>query len=407
MNDLIPPFDPTGYAAISGSDLYQLVSGLVPSATKGMVVITADVSGYPTVPDAIADTSLQKYIWIRTQASTASAYIWNANGVLNTAGVGFQKWIPVANSVADLSITGTMIAAGTITDDKIYSVDYSKLTSYPLSLPPNGSASGTNTSTGLQSCLTGTYPYPQLANGVVNSSNIVSTGLNPATILTGDGTAEDMLGSSVSDPTKIGFFKTASIVKSASPVKSSSGNTNKFPYCTAGVGTDNGSWGMITVDDTLALATVDGAKLLLNTYGTEQYRSIAHGIAYQAMDYLEAWSSQSQSLAVIGTISSSVTYSATTTAFNNFPMLIRAVLVCVTANSPFLAGVEVELQSFQFLNSSTDKGRPSVCANSDKTVTVTFPDNTITIKVQPPGGTNGYATIDPQKWAVKVYVRGY
>ena len=406
MNDLIPPFDPTEYTTISGAALYQLVSGLVPSDSRGLIVITADVSGIPNVPDAIADTTLQRYIWIRTQAATASAYVWNPNGVLNTAGIGLQKWIPVSNSVAALSITGAMIAPATITSDKIYSVDYAQLTNTPDSLPPSGTASGTNPASGLASCLTGQYPYPQLANGVITNNNIDAGKLTPTTVLRGSGAAEDLLGSGLTNGNMIEFFTRPSIIKDASGVKATASNAKKIPYCATGVGTDGGTWVMKTIDNLFADATANGMDLLLAQLGTAQYQTIASGISNQAMPQLEEWTSQTQSLGVIA-VSSSTVFSVVTPVINSFPFQVRVVLQCTTTDSPVATFSEYDLFSFYFQNGSgTDLGRPSICANSNKTVSISFPYGTVYIKVWPSGST-APLTITPSRWTVKVYVRGF
>lgn len=121
--DVIPGIDPTGYASISGADLYQLVAGLNVETDKGMVIVTTDVGGNPVVPDGLTNTKFQRYMWMRiSPASTSvSLYVWNPNG----AGTGFtpQLWESVTSaSIGTGSIQGYMIADNTITKEKIENI---------------------------------------------------------------------------------------------------------------------------------------------------------------------------------------------------------------------------------------------------------------------------------------------
>ncbi len=160
MNYFNLPFDPSGYDQLSSSQLAQLVAGISPTSNYGMVINTTDdVFGNPTVPSPIAIPLYAGFLWIRWgNASNGSAtlYIWNPNAA-NSA-VLLQWQIANISSITAGSITGSQIAALTITDGNIYSVGWAKL--------PSGAAVG--------GCLVGNMPNPSLANAIVGNTNMAA-----------------------------------------------------------------------------------------------------------------------------------------------------------------------------------------------------------------------------------------
>ena len=124
--DFVAPFDPTGYASITGAQLLQLVSGLCPNTDTGLNLITVDMGLFPQVPNAFVTTKWQNYTWIRQSATYVTAYVWNANGATDAT---FLNWVTLASAaIGPSTIQGYMIANNTIPSSAIISISSTQIT---------------------------------------------------------------------------------------------------------------------------------------------------------------------------------------------------------------------------------------------------------------------------------------
>ena len=130
QQNIVPPFDPTGYTSITGAQLLQLISGATPYADKGFVITTTDVGGSPAVPDAATDTLLQNYLWIRQQPVTGltTLYLWNP-GQINSTDSNLLYWNPIVftSGIPAGSITNNMLAGGISAANLAGSIQLSQL----------------------------------------------------------------------------------------------------------------------------------------------------------------------------------------------------------------------------------------------------------------------------------------
>lgn len=129
--DITAGLDPTGYTSITGAQLLQIMSAASPYSDKGFIVLTSDDgSGIPEVPAADVTTKWQRYIWLRKGATSLTPYVWNdaASNHNDGSGNNIKKWYSLTSSIGTGEITADMIADNTITNDKIVSLDGTKLT---------------------------------------------------------------------------------------------------------------------------------------------------------------------------------------------------------------------------------------------------------------------------------------
>lgn len=137
--DLTIGFDPTGSGSITGAQLAQMVTGAAPYADKGLIVTTTDIAGVPDVPSVSTYAKLARYVWIRVSplTSAVTAYVWNPAliSIISYADAGglpssiSTNWMPLSNaSIGAGAIQTGNIANGAVTDDKITSVNASKIT---------------------------------------------------------------------------------------------------------------------------------------------------------------------------------------------------------------------------------------------------------------------------------------
>lgn len=180
--DLNAPFDTTAYTQISGAQLLQLITGASPADERGIFIFTEDVAGVPTVPDAATVTKYQRCAWIRLSATAVSVYVWNPYSPNSDPTLLYWNSLSTA-SIGLGSITTAMLANNSVTDEKIVSMDASKLTG---SLPANILATLVSLASAATGDLTGsTWANPIIAPGVISTSKL-AVGSVTANILATD-----------------------------------------------------------------------------------------------------------------------------------------------------------------------------------------------------------------------------
>lgn len=166
-NYILPPFDPTAYPTLSGSQLYQLVSGLQPQSDVGFTFTTIDSGVNPDVPDGGTYPALRRFIWRRVSATGVSAYMWSDNGTNDPV---YQKWVSINVSAIGVgTIIGDMIADNTIPYNKIISLTWEQISNPPTFIEAGDAAGGD---------LSGTYPDPSVAAGAVTTAKLADGALS-------------------------------------------------------------------------------------------------------------------------------------------------------------------------------------------------------------------------------------
>lgn len=159
--DLLAPFDPTGYVNISGAQLLQLITGASPNTDIGMIVLTVDVAGVPQVPNAVNTIKWESYMWLRVSTNFVTAYVWNPGGATDAT---YLNWVTLSSAaIGPGTIQGYMIATATIPATAIISIQSSQITG---SVVPAWLAQLNAGSTGYAT------------NGLMNSNSLIFGAMN-------------------------------------------------------------------------------------------------------------------------------------------------------------------------------------------------------------------------------------
>ncbi len=140
-------------STVSYSKIIGAPASLPPSGAA-----TGDLSGIYPNPTVAAGAI--------TATKVADAALSN-NHISNGANISYSK-LNLNNSITTSDITNASIetaklADGSVTDNKINSVSYSKVTGAPTSMPPSGVATGD---------LSGNYPNPLIAGSAITTTKI-------------------------------------------------------------------------------------------------------------------------------------------------------------------------------------------------------------------------------------------
>jgi hypothetical protein len=162
------------------------------------------------------------------------------------------------------SVTTVTIAEGNVTDSKIASVSWGKVTGAPTALPPSGPASG---------ALTGQYPSPSIAAGVVGADQVINGSL---------GTAELALGAVTNPILADGAVQTSKLADGqVTRLKLAPGavlGPSVFVAISSFSTSTAGQW--IVVATLPALTTRGGPVLLLTNHGLGGVSSAGPGLVY-------------------------------------------------------------------------------------------------------------------------------
>ena len=397
--DLLAPFDPTGFATLSGAELMQLVSGLAPQAYVGWNVVTDDdINGNPSVPNANVTAKWKYYNWVR-RASNGGVllYVWNPAAATDATFLNWQvanvssivAGSITGNQLADLTITGAKIALSTITWDKM----------------TNGAAAG--------GCLTGTFPNPALGNRVVGSGNIALgaiVGGDPATI--SNLAAQTVEGRNITQVDAKGIID-ASVMSIAqaggglNPV----GGTGKLQIPAGAV------YGHL-----LRIANGGATwESVFNSFVKDFSGDILTGNALKkprvnaGATALEMVGAPFNGISMVTGASTALSaFTTGLTANDKFtlahglgvvPSYVRAVLLCITNDGTYTAADEVSIEA-ALSSDTTDFAVKAPFVVVADAINVTVPYYFVAgnggVRLPKKDGT-GVATITPANWKVKVY----
>lgn len=296
--DVQTPFDVTGYSQISAAQLEQFAGGITPYADKGIILVTTDINGVATVPNANTTPKWQNYIWLRVQTGTTLIYVWNPNVASDPT---YLNWISGVNiSIPPGSITSSMLAPG-VTTGIIDSVAANGVPSlWVAQLNANNTGYQTNGLMNNTSLVFGdmaagsTVGIPTIGNGAVTGAKIANQTITGVNLANNTLTPTQMANSG-------GTSSTASTIGSVDP------QVNIIVPTTSLVGIPNGA---------NATEPVAAGDILCVTSDKKGYTTCSNPVAIiqqvQTIDTTAATSSSSNNQSVAPTTSNNTAISSLT-----------------------------------------------------------------------------------------------
>jgi hypothetical protein len=384
--DYNPGLDLTAEASITPAELHQSIAQIAPLINIGGVILL-DGDGGNNWPGTVNNPRFLRYVWIDTDTSPPSVKIhdqagdtyndWISIGLSASSIIqaylavdavsvydtdGTTKKISLKGGVADLSKAG-YIARLDAAGNNLELVALATILSAG-SVPITGLAGGTDNQFARMSGSTAGWETVNFADELAAESVSLSK-------MAGDSNAHRIIKQNSAGTGQ----ETASIDTIISTLLSNNTiSLNQLAGSSASTGQVPRWNGSNWVPATQALA-VDGATDVLSTTGDDSNE---------------------------GTPDLSTAVHTFNHSFAAVPKLVRAVCVCLDADQSYVAGDEVDISAFGYVNSVNSDGHAVITVAADSTSIKVIVRANNNIGIVPKDG-SAISNIDRTKWRPKIY----